>query len=423
MKKVTKRERKAIIKSLKAGVVPKKGLQHILVGRDRELAEIYKDLEDLKEGASSLRLIIGKYGSGKTFFLSLSKLIAMKENFVVTHADLSPTHKLYHKNKEGLALYREITENMATRSSTSALPSIVERFIDTAINVAKAERKSVDHVIEESLDYFRDLNGGYYFSHVIQAYWKGHINENEELRQAAVRWLRGEYNSKTEARKELGAEVRDIISDSNYYDYLKLFALFCKQAGYEGLMVCLDEAVNICFINHRASRDKNYEWILRILNDILQGETQHLFMMIGGTVDFLEDPHRGVASHDALSQRLEENSFESLEYQDFSGPVIRLSQLTKEELFSLLEKVRGVMLSKTEINKRFPDQAIEDFMEHCFSYIGEVYFRTPRKTIKSFVSLLAMLLQYPELKYSELLQDVEVEEDREGDDDFMDHAA
>lgn len=406
------RDAKVIVSALRAGVVPKVGLQHIQVGRKRELEELLKDLGTIKDGASSLRFIIGDYGSGKTFFLSLSRLIALKQNFVVMHADLAPNRKIYSTNRQSLALYRECSQNISTRNKTSgdALEYILERFINKIIQRSQRNKVDVNDLLDESLEYFRDLSGGYDFAQVVQSYWRGYEQDNEELQFAAMRWLRGEYTTKTEARKDLG--VRTIITDENYYDHIKLFSRFVKKAGYHGLLIFLDEMVNICYISHRKSRNANYEFILRMLNDILQGETQYLGVMMGGTTDFLEDQGCGVFSHEALRTRLRPNSYATEDLLDFSGPVIRLSQFTKEDLFALLQNIRNVM-DYSKLSSPIPDQALKEFMGYCFGHIGEAYFRTPRKTIKSFVDFVSLLQQNPQVSWKELLSQITVEEDQE----------
>jgi hypothetical protein len=253
--------------------------------------------------------------------------------------------------------------------------------------------------------------GGFAFAQVVSAYWEGYRDGDEEKKANAIRWLRGEYTTKTDARKDLG--TRQYIDDDSVYDYLKLFALFVKQAGYDGLVVAMDEMVNLYQITHGTARKNNYEQVLRIVNDCLQGTVEHLGFLFGGTPEFLTDSRRGLYSYEALRSRLQENTFANEEYRDLTGPVIRLASLSPEELYVLLQNLRHVHAGGDEEEYLVPDEALEAFMEHCAEQIGEQYFKTPRQTVKKFVQFLSILDQNPELDWREVIGDVDVEPEKD----------
>ena len=410
--RIRKRDRDAILQSLKAGVVPRRGVHHIQVGRSEEVEALVDDLERIADGGSAVRFIIGEYGSGKTFLLQLVRTAALEENLVTMHADLAPDRRLNRSQGQARSLYAELAKNLSTRSRPEggAMKSVVERFVGSARQEAQQSDQDTSEVIDERLDQLKEMFGGYAFAQVISAYWEGYRDGDAALKGSAIRWLRGEYTTKTDARKDLG--TRRYIDDDSVYDYLKLFALFVRQAGYDGLLIVLDEMVNLYQITHGVARKNNYEQVLRIVNDCLQGSVQHLGFMMGGTPEFLEDTRRGLYSYEALRSRLEENTFADEEYRDLTGPVIRLSSLTPEELFVLLRKLRHVYAGGNEENYLVPDEALKAFMEHCSSQVGDQYFRTPRETVKKFVQLLAILDQNPEASWRELVEDVDLEEDR-----------
>jgi len=293
-KRIRPRERDAIIQSLRAGVTPRTGLQHIQVGRVREVEALLKDIERISDGGSSFRLIIGEFGSGKTFFLQLIRTIALEKGLVTVHADLSPDRRLYATGGKARNLYAELMRNVSTRTKPegNALSSVVERFITEARKEADQAGAAVATVISNRLANLSELVGGYDFAHVVGAYWKGHDQNNEQLKSDALRWLRAEFTTKTDARNALG--VRTIIDDFNFYDSLKLMSLFVRQAGYNGLLINLDEMVNLYKLSSQAARVSNYEQILRILNDCLQGSAQYIGFIMGGTPDFLFDPRKGL---------------------------------------------------------------------------------------------------------------------------------
>jgi hypothetical protein len=329
------------------------------------------------------------------------------------HADLAPDRRLHSSQGQARTLYAELAKNLATRTKPEggAMKSVVERFVGSARQEANRRDVSTQKVIDERLDRLTEMVGGFAFAQVISSYWEGYRDGDAEKKANAIRWLRGEYTTKTDARKDLG--TRQYIDDDSVYDYLKLFALFSKQAGYEGLLVAMDEMVNLYQISHGIARKNNYEQVLRIVNDCLQGTVEHLGFLMGGTPEFLTDSRRGLFSYEALRSRLQENTFANDEYRDLTGPVIRLSSLSPEELYVLLQNLRHVHAAGNEDEYLIPDEALTAFMEHCADQIGEQYFKTPRQTVKKFVQFLSILEQNPELDWQDLIDEVEIEEERD----------
>ena len=414
--KVRTRERDTIIQALRAGVVPKVGLQHIQVGRSLEIEELLGDIERIAGGGSSIRFIIGEYGSGKTFFLNLVRQIAMEKSMVVLAADISPDRRLHATGGQARSLYTEMTRNTSTlsRQDGGAMSSVVERFATQAVSTAEKTGQDANLVIRERLAHLQEMTGGYDFASVISRYWEGFDSGNEDLKSAALRWLRGEYSTRTDARKELG--VRTIIDDANLYDQLKLFACFVREAGYQGLLVTLDEMVNLYKLVSSQARQSNYEQILRILNDVLQGSARHIGFLMGGTPEFLMDTRRGLFSYAALQSRLSENTFARDGIVDLSGPVMRLANLTPEDMFVLLSNIRRVMQGN---ECPIPDEALTAFMAHCSNRIGDAYFRTPRNTVREFVNLLSVLEQNPETDWRVLLGSVDPAEGQKQGSDLV----
>jgi hypothetical protein len=410
--RIRSRDRDAILQSLKAGVVPRRGLQHVQVGRAAEVKALMRDIERIGDGGSAVRFVIGEYGSGKTFLLQLVRSVALEEGLVTMHGDLAPDRRLQSSKGQARGLYAELARNLATRTKPEggAMKSIVERFVGSARQEAKgSEQQDVGDVIDERLESLTEMVGGFAFAQVISAYWEGYRDGDAAKKASAIRWLRGEYTTKTDARKDLG--TRRYIDDDSVYDFIKLFALFVKQAGYGGLLVAMDEMVNLYQITHGVSRKNNYEQVLRIVNDCLQGSVSHLGFLMGGTPEFLSDSRRGLYSYEALRSRLQENTFAGEEYRDLTGPVIRLASLAPEELFVLLQNLRHIHAGGDEDAYLLPDEALQAFMEHCKHQIGERYFKTPRATVKTFVQLLSILEQNPGLDWRELIGEVEIEEE------------
>ncbi|MFA5206712.1 MAG: ATP-binding protein [Lentisphaeria bacterium] len=401
------REREAILQSLRAGVVPRIGLQHIQVGRKDEVAAIIKDLDTVAQGGASIRFIIGRFGTGKSFFLNLSRIVALEKKFVVAQADITPDRRLHATGGQARSLYSELMHNLASRTKPDggALPGIVEKWVsglDFDLRSKGASDADILKAIPEKLAGLQDMVSGYDFALVVRKYVEGFLTHNDPQMAAAIRWLRAEYATKTEARQDLG--VRSIIDDQVTYDYLKLLAAFVRMAGYAGLLVNLDEMGVLSHrLNNSQARNANYEMILRILNDCLQGSVSGLGFSFAGTDAFLDDKRRGLASYEALATRLATNSFASNGLKDYSGPVIRLANLTPEDLCVLLRNIRNVFACNDASRYLIPDEGIMAFLEHCSKTLGAEFFRTPRDSVKGFVGFLSVLEQNPKADWKAVL--------------------
>jgi P-loop Domain of unknown function (DUF2791) len=405
------KDRDTIIQALAAGVVPRMGLPYIQVGRAAEITALVRDIERISDGGAGVRFIIGEYGAGKTFFANLIRLIALERKCVTIHADLAPDRRIHAGGGQARALYSEAIRNMATRTKPygGALGGVIERLVTDSVKEAADRQLSVETVIDQKLAPIQEFVGGYDFAVVLKAYWRGSENSDETLKISALRWLRGEFSTKTEARQALG--VRTIIDDDNVYDSLKSLACLTRLAGYAGLVVMFDEMVNIYKLQNSQARNQNFEEILRIVNDALQGNTTGIGFVMCGTPEFLLDTRRGLYSYEALQSRLSENRFAANGLIDYSGPVIRLQSLTPEDLLVLLSNIRNVFAAGDPAKFLVPDEALTAFMDHCNRRIGEAYFRTPRTTVRAFVQMLAVLEQNPGARWQDLIGGIQIAPD------------
>lgn len=405
--KITERERSAILNSLSAGVVPSIGLHHIQVGRKEEVNALLTDLKRIEEGGAAIRFIVGRYGAGKSFFLNLVKTVALERKCVVARADITTERRLHGTGGQARTMFSELMRNLATRSRPEggALANLVERWISDLAHEAKASGGTDEDVaaqVHKLCKPLQDYVSGYDFAAVLEQYYRGYTAQNEALQQAAIRWLRAEYTTKTEARQDLG--VRTIIDDGSFYDYVKLMAAFVRIAGYAGLLVCIDEVVVLSHrLNNKIARNNNYEAVLRILNDVLQGSVQGLGFVFAATDEAMSDKRRGLFSYEALATRLAPNRFAAEGMTDLAGPVIKLANLTPEDCFVLLHNVRRVHARGDEKKYALPDEAIVKYLEDCQRRMGAAYFQTPRDTVKDFVGLLSVLEQNPQAQWQELL--------------------
>jgi hypothetical protein len=412
--KIPKRITGAIIQSLGAGVVPRTGLEHIAVGRKNEIAALLHDIDDLvAEGGATFRMILGRYGSGKSFLCQLIRNYALQRNFVVMDADLSPVRRLTGTQGQGLNLYRELLTNAATktRPDGGAFGALLERWIsDVQQQVVQSDglkpndpkfASAVETRIHATVGQMEGMVHGFDFSTVISAYWSGHQSGDDTKKDAAMRWLRGEFSNKTEAREALG--VRVIINDDSWYDYIKLLASFVHDIGYRGLVIFIDEAVNLYKISNIVSRNNNYERLLTIFNDTLQGKASYLGVVVGATPQMVEDTRRGLFSYEALRSRLEESRFARDGLRDMSGPMLRLETLQPEEVFVLLQTILEIHGLQYNYTPSITPKQIEFFLNEVRKRLGADQLITPREVVRDFISALNIIQQHPGTSFDALV--------------------
>ena len=404
---IKRRERDSVLQSLQAGLVPRQGLHLIQVGRKSETEALLQDISRIRDGGSSFRMVVGRFGSGKSFFLNLVRHVALQQNLVIVQADFTMERRLQATGGEARALYSELMRNMATRAKPEggALASVCTKWISglqQEIVVSGGDTADVEARITEDLRDLQEYVGGFEFAEVLRAYYRGTVSGNEAEKAAALRWLRGEYQTKTEARQDLG--VRRIIDDDTFYDSLKLMAGFCRKAGFDGMLVLFDELV---VLSHRLpssrSRVANFEAILTILNDAVQGSAQGVGFVFAGTDESLEDRRRGLFSYEALRSRLTENQLATGGLVDLSGPVVRLQALSPEDLFVLLRNISVVHASGDQAARLVPDEGIAALLHKANDTLGADFFRTPRDVIRSFVGLLNLIEQNPGKTWNDII--------------------
>lgn len=412
--RISKREVITLIQSLGAGVVPRIGLEHIAVGRENEIAALLDDFDNkIALGASSFRLILGRYGSGKSFLCQLMRNHALQRNFIVADADITPERRLTGTKGQGLSLYQELLKNLAsrTRPEGNAFPAILERWInkiqnevtETGLDFSSPNfSKAIGSRIQATVEQMEGMVHFFDYATVINTYWRGYQEDNNELKNAALRWLRGEYTTKTEAKEILGS-IRVIIDDSSWYDYIKLLARFVKSIGYNGLVVFLDEAVNLYKISNTIARQNNYDKLLHMLNDVLQGHAEYLGIVISSTPQMIEDQARGLFSNEALKTRLQSSRYTRHDLQNFSGPVIQLNVLHTKEIFTLLQNLRAIHSMNFDYEPFVSDAQIQTFLIKAMDRVGADQFLTPREVIRNFIEVLNLLHQNPEQTFESIV--------------------
>ncbi len=412
-RKVPKRIAQTLINSLKGGVVPRIGLPYITVGRKNEIQALLHDVDIISDGGASFRFIVGRYGSGKSFLLQTIRNHVMDRGFIVADADLSPERRLQGTKGQGLATYRELIGNLSTKTKPEggALSLILDRWINSVQSSAVAESgltpgddnltKIVDKKIYEVTSSLSEMVHGFEFARLISAYYHAYVNGDDETKMKIIRWFRGEYSTKRESKEELGVNI--IISDDDWYDYLKLFATFFRLAGYVGMMIMIDELVNIYKISNSITRQNNYEKILTMYNDTLQGKAKYIGIIMGATPQTIEDKRRGVFSYEALRSRLSEGKFSRPGVRDLLAPVIRLEALNAEEMLILCEKLADIHAGLYDYEKRLSIQDLAGFVKIEFERVGADLNITPREVIRDFIELLDLMYQHKDMSITDLL--------------------
>lgn len=403
--RVPKRVAAVILNSLKGGVVPRIGLPYITVGREVEIQALLTDLALISDGGASFRFLVGRYGAGKSFLLQTIRTHAMGEGFVVADADLSPERRLQGGQGQGLATYRELIRNLSTktRPEGGALTLILDKWVANiqAEEEAATAGGPAGTGLREQFANLEEMVHGFEFTRVLGMYRAACAQGDDEMKSRAVKWLRGEYRTKTEARAELG--ISTIIDDDSWYDCIKLFARFLTGAGYRGMLILIDELVNLYKIPNAITRQYNYEKILQMYNDTLQGKAQHLGIIMGGTPTSIEDRRRGVFSYEALRSRLTQGRFAREGMRDMLAPIIRLQPLTYEELLVLIEKLAQIHAGYFGYEGDLDEEDLADFLKIEFGRVGADTHLTPREVIRDFIELLDIMCQNPDVTLKDLL--------------------
>ncbi len=413
-RKVPRRIAQTVLNSLKGGVVPRVGLPYITVGRKSEIEALLHDVDILEEGGASFRFIVGRYGSGKSFLIQTIRNYVMDRGFIVADADLSPERRLQGTRGQGLATYRELISNLSTKTKPEggALTLVLDRWISGVQSQALQETglepgspaltQAVDQKIVAVTSAVSELVHGFEFAKLLSLYYHAYVEGEEEKKQQVARWFRGEYATKREAKEELGVNI--LITDDNWYEYLKLFAVFFRLAGYAGMMIFIDELVNLYKIPNAITRQYNYEKLLTMYNDTLQGKARYLGIVMGATPQAIEDKRRGVYSYEALRSRLAEGKFSRPGARDLLAPVIRLEPLTPEEMLVLCEKLCAMHAGLYGYQRSLSTQELADFIKLEYGRIGADLNITPREVIRDFIELLDLLYQNPSLTLGELME-------------------
>ena len=400
-----------LLNALKGGVVPRVGLEYITVGRAQEIAAILHDIDMISDGGASFRFIVGKYGSGKSFLLQTIRNYATAKGFAVVDADLSPERRFAGTKGQGLATYKELINNLSTKSKPDggALPLILEKWISGIQASVKAqsnfEGEKFDREVERQIyavaDSLEGMVNGFEFAKAVVMYWRAYKDDDSAMKSNVLRWFRGEYATRRDAKAEIG--INFIVTDESWYDFLKIFAAFLVGAGYKGLLVLVDELVNIFKIPNSITRANNYEKILTIYNDVLQGKAKHIGFLMGATPQCIEDKYKGVFSYEALRSRLAEGHFASSDFRDLTAPIIRLSMLTQEEMYVLVEKLRDIHAQLYKYEPTLKHDDIVYFLTVEYNRVGADTHITPREVIRDFIELIGILHQNPSKSAEEIM--------------------
>ena len=400
-----------LLNALKGGVVPRVGLEYITVGRAQEISAILHDIEMIEEGGASFRFIVGKYGSGKSFLLQTIRNYATAKGFAVVDADLSPERRFAGTKGQGLATYRELLKNLSTKSKPDggALPLILEKWISGIQAAVKAETNAdgaeFDDLVERRIyavaSSLEGMVNGFEFAKAVVTYWNAYKQDDAATKSNVLKWFRGEYQSRKEARDDLG--INFIVTDETWYDFLKIFAVFLVGAGYKGLLVLIDELVNIFKIPNSVTRANNYEKILTMYNDVLQGKASHIGFLMGATPQCIEDRYKGVFSYEALRSRLAEGHFSSADVKDLTAPIIRLQLLSQEEMYVLVEKLLNIHAQLYNYTPSLSHDDLVYFLTVEYNRVGAETHITPREIIRDFIELINILHQNPQKTVSEIL--------------------
>ncbi len=431
--KIPKRILGTLLNSAGAGVVPRQGLEYIAIGREKEISAMVRDLDNIALGMGAFRFLVGKYGSGKSFLMGLMRTNAQEKGFVTADSDLTPERRFHGTSGQGLATFRELIRNLSCKAmpDSNALPSILTTWFQslqlkgiTEEGFSPESEELNTFVRNEIFKTCQELQGyvnGFDFAKALNCYFNGYTTGDDALMDDALRWLRGEFSAKTQARMSL-LRINSVIDDQNWYDYLKLYAVFFRLIGYKGFAIFFDECVNLYKIPNRISRENNYEKILSMFNDTMQGKAPGLGIFLGATPQLIEDNRRGLFSYEALKSRLVPGKFAPAGKQNLLSPLIYLQRLTDNEIFALCKRLLLLHSSYYAYKPVVTDEMILSFLEVAINRMGADEMITPREVTRDFLNILDFLYSDPSSDFNALIGKTIKEEaaKKEEDDSFFD---
>lgn len=415
--RINPKEASVIIKSLEGGVVPSIGVQHLLVGRNREVEELIKILDTISDGGSDIRFWVGDFGSGKSFMLATIEQIALQKDFVVSSLDLNPSRRFYATDRKAVALYTEIIDNIKTKTARNGnvLNTIIEEWlnrifqivadsyaIDISDIIAGSKQKEVKNEILNTIGNFSAVGLSFEFGQALIKYYEAFIEDNRLLGTNALRWMRGDITTKTEAKKALG--INQIINDDNWFDALKNMSELFLAIGYSGFVVNFDEAVNLYKIPQSVTRERNYERILNIYNECKSNIAKGLFINFGATRKTIFDENRGLSSYGALKGRLGNEESMDNKLVNTNRTVLGLKPLTNEEIYTLLENLVNVYNVNYKESISISEDEIVAYMQGQLNRPGADEFLTPRAVIKDFIEILDLKRQNPDQEIMDIIK-------------------
>ena len=421
-----------LLNSAGAGVVPRTGLEYIAIGREKEIGALVRDLENVALGMGAFRFLVGKYGSGKSFLMGLVRGNAQERGFVTADADLSPERRFHGTGGQGLSTFRELIRNLSCKAvpDGNALPAILGTWFSQVQMRGVTEKgfspdspELKQYVQNEIFAVCRDLQGGvggFDFGKVLLAYFTAYQAGDDALLDDALRWLRGEFSGKIQARNSL-LSIHSVIDDQNWYKYLKLYAVFFRRIGYRGFLLLIDECVNLYKIPNRISRENNYEKILSMFNDTMQGKAEGLGIILGATPQTVEDVRRGLFSYEALKSRLVPGKFIPAGKQNLLSPLIYLERLTDNEIFALCKRLLSLHSAYYGYTPQVNDENILAFLNVALARMGADEMITPREVTRDFLNILDVLYTDPETDFDKLIGKSAIKaEMKDENEDFFD---
>ncbi|GBG94530.1 biotin carboxylase [Ligilactobacillus salitolerans] len=414
--RINPKEAASIISALEAGVVPQRGVRHLLVGRNEEVKEVLRILDDVAAGGSDLRFWVGDFGSGKSFMLRTIEAIALQKNYLVATVDMTPTRRFYATDGKAKALYTAIVNSIISQTAQNgnALDTVFSQWINQIAQAVASEAKiSLPEALSKEAQSLMtnkilDITGSFAaaglafeMGQAIVKYYEGVLDNDRMLKAQALRWIRGEIETKTEAKRELG--INRVITDDNWFDAIKNLSELFSRLGYAGLVINFDEAVNLYKLPRRQSRERNYERILNIYNECKSNEVQHLLVNFGATRKTVFDETRGLASYGALKGRLGAESSLDSELVNTNKTVLPLKPLTNEEIYTLLQRLTEIYNLHYRAQVELSLQEVQLYMEEQLNRPGADQFLTPRAVIKDYIEILDLIRQNPAIEVEKVI--------------------
>lgn len=385
-------ESREIVSALRAGLVPRRGLEHYATGLDALVKVVGEELDLVATGKGGVKWLRGEYGNGKTFAARHLCAAARARGFATSEVQISINDTPLYQLE---TVYRRLVERLETASDgANAFSAVVDGWlyqigeeVRRVKGLSEDDPAFVDATEERLEDKLADMSRrNPAFAQVLRGYHRamhaGHFAEAQGL----LAWLGGQPH--TDGRVMAAAGVRGKIDGQAALTFLVGILQLLRQSGYAGLVVVLDEVETIQRMNAPTRMRSLIE--LRHLMDMLANDDfPGLYLLVTGTRDFYEG-HRGLKQESALYGRVSVKFDDEPRWDNLRAAQVRLLPFDRDRLFEVGQRVRDLYPSSqpTRLQATVSDAFLRALVDQVTKGFGGRVAVAPRMFLRALTDVL-----------------------------------